>query len=300
MPDDLEKSLDYFNQAIDLDPNYALAYSGLADGFIIQGNFSIVHPSETYPKAKTAAIKAVTLDENLAGAHNSLAFTMFFSDWDWIGAEREFRRAITLNPGDALAHSWYALFLTAMGRFGEANEASTKAMELDPLSPVILANRGLELYMGKKYDLSIEQNRKTLEINPLFHAAYITLGGAYVQKKMYTDAIVTFSKASLFSKGHPIPVAALGYAYAVSGKHEDAMMMLELLLGRSENEYVSPYWIAIVYIGLGDKDQAFRWMEKAYQEKDGTIAYLNVIPIFDNLRSDERFISLIHKLKLKK
>ena len=300
MPNDIETSMEYFKQAIELDPNYALAYSGLADAYSILGNFNVLYPSETYPKAKTAALKAIDLDDNLAAAHNSLAFALMYSDWDWDGAEREFKKAIELNPGYAPAYVWYALHLTILGRFEEATVISEQAIKLDPFSQVIMANKGLEFYFNRSYDLAIEQNLKILEINPLFHAAYVTLGGAYIQKSMYTDAIVTFSKAGMFSEGHPIPVAGLGYSYAAAGRQDDALMILELLLERAEEEYVSSFWIAVVYSGLGNKDEAFNWLEKGFQEKDGAMVYLKVMPIFDSLRSDKRFISLLKKMNLHK
>ena len=210
----------------------------------------------------------------------------------------EFKKAIELNPGYAFSYVWYGLYLTVMGRFEEATAISDQAIKLDPFSQVIMANKGLEFYFKRDYDLAIAQNLKILEINPLFHAAYVTLGGAYVQKALYQDAISTFSKASMFSKGHPIPVAGLGYSYAMAGRRDDALMMLELLLERTEEEYVSPYWIALVHTGMGNMDEAFRWLEKGYQEKDGNMVYLKVMPIFDNLRSDKRFISILKKMKL--
>lgn len=298
MPDDLKKSIEYFEQAIALDPNYALAYSGLADGYNVLGNFNVLHPSETYPKAKEAALNAIEIDDSLAAAHNALAFSLIYADWDWAGAEREFLKAIELNQGYAFAYNWYALFLTVMGRFEEADTISEQAMKLDPLSTVIMANKGLEFYFKREYDRAIQQNLQVLEMNPMFHAAYITLGGAYIQKSMFTDAIVTFSKAGLFSKGHPITVAGLGYSYAVSGRRDDAVTMLELLLDRSKNEYVSPYWIAVTYLGLGDKNQAMNWLEKGLEEKDGSMVYLKVIPLFDELRSDQRFIALLKRMNL--
>jgi adenylate cyclase len=298
MPNDLETSVEYFKQAIDLDPEYAIAHVGLADAYNVLGSFNVFHPSETYPKAKSAALKAIRLDENLGAAHNSLGLAIMYTDWDWDGAEKEFKKAIELNRGYAFCYVWYGLYLTVMGRFDEATRISNQATKLDPFSQVIMANKGLESYFKREYDIAIEQNLKILELNPLFHAAYVTLGGAYIQKAMYQDAITTFSKASMFSKGHPIPVAGLGYAYAISGRKEDALMMLELLLERTAEEYVSPYWIAVLYSGLENNDEAFKWLENGYEEKDGNMVYLKVMPILDNLRSDYRFISLLKKMKL--
>lgn len=298
MPNDLETSVEYFKQAIELDADYAVAYVGQADAYNVLGSFNVFHPSETYPKAKLAALKAIKLDENLGAAHNSLGLAIMYTDWDWDGAEKEFKKSIELNPGYAFSYVWYGLYLTVMGRFDEATRITDQATKLDPFSQVIMANKGLESYFKRDYDLAIEQNLKILELNSLFHAAYVTLGGAYVQKSMYKDAIETFSKASMFSKGHPIPVAGLGYSYAVSGRQEDALMILELLLERDKEEYVSPYWIAVMYSGLGNNDEAFKWLENGYEEKDCNMVYLKVMPILDNLRSDNRFISLLKKMKL--
>jgi serine/threonine protein kinase/Tfp pilus assembly protein PilF len=298
LPDELRKSIEYFQQAIEIDSTYALAYSGLADAYTILGNFNVLPPQETYPKAKAAAANALEIDSLLGEAHTSLAYAKIYADWDWSGAEKEFRQGMALNPGNANAFSWYAFFLTAMGRFNEATKVRKRAQELDPLSIVISAEIGLEFYFERKFDRAIEQCQKTLEMNPLFHAAYIPLGGAFVQKKIYEDAIATFSKASLFSKGHPVTVAALGYTYAVSGRREDALMMVELLEERSVDEYVSPYWMAAIYAGLDDKERTLEWLERAYEEKDGSMVFLKVIPIFDSLRSNPRFISILKNMGL--
>ena len=296
IPDELREGIEYFEHALDKDSTYALAYAGLADSYTLLGNFNILPPHEAYPKAKAVAAKALEIDDGLAEAHTSLAFAIMFYDWDWPRAEREFKRAIDLNPNYSEAHNWYAFYLTVMGRFREAHVVRRQAQELDPLSVVVKADAGLALYFERRFDEAIEQYRKTLEQDPLFVAVYIPLGGAYVHKSMYEEAFEALSKASMFSRGLPIPVAALGYAYAVSGREEDAQLMLELLKERAGEEYVSPYWISVVYTGLGEKDQAFEWLERAYEEKDGSMILLKVEPIFDGLRSDSRFESLLKKM----
>jgi len=303
LPKDLEKGIDYFEQALTIDKEYALAFTGLADSYVILGNYNLSPPSESFPKAKAAAKKALEINDNLSEAHTSLAFSSLYFDWDWQQTESEFKRAINLNPNYAQAYSWYAMYLTLMGRFEEAAEMRKSALKLDPLSGVINADIGLELYFERKYDQAIEQVQKTLAIDPIVGVlAYLPLGSAYLQKSMYQDAIETFSKMSMMlskvaPKGHPIPIASLGYAYAVSGKIDDAENMLELLLEKSEEEYVSPFWISVVYTGLGKQDMAFKWLDKAYEKKDGFMVYMNVIPVFDSLRKDKRFSKLLKKME---
>jgi len=297
IPDELQKGIGYFDQTLDKDSSYALAYAGLADSYTLLGNFNVLAPNVAYPRAKAAATRALEIDNGLAEAHTSFAFATMYYDWDWSSAEREFKRAIELNPSYATARSWYAFFLTVMGRFQQASDVREEAQGLDPLSVVVSADVGLALYFERKYDQAIEQYLKTLEMDPLFVAAYIPLGAAYVQKSMHKEALEVFSKASMYSGGLPIPVAALGYAYAVSGRQEDAIMMLDLLRDRASQEYISPYWTSVIYTGLGDNDKAFEWLERAYEEKDGSMVFVKVEPAFDRLRSDPRFESLVKKMK---
>jgi serine/threonine protein kinase/TolB-like protein/Tfp pilus assembly protein PilF len=304
LPDDLEESIDYFEKALEIDPNFALAYSGLADSYIILGNYYLTPPYESFQKAKAAAEKALEINENLAEAHTSYAYAIVYTDWDWTKAEIEFNSAIELNPNLAQTYGWYGFYLTLLGRFEEAAVMREKALDLDPFSVVINMDIGLELYFERKYDQAIIQNLKTLEINPATGVlSYIQLGSSYLEKSMFQEALKSFSTMSrniaiVVPKGHPIPIAALGYAYAMSGRIEDANNMLELLLEKSEEEYVPPYWIAVVYTGLGDNNNAFKWLDKAYEEKDGSMVFLKVIPIFDSLRSDERYTQLLSKMGL--
>ena len=301
MPNDLKKGIDYFEQALERDSNYALAYAGLADSYAILGAYNLLPPNTTYPKAIKAATRALQIDDQLAEAHTSLAYALMHYTWDWSGAEREFKRAIELNPNYSLARAWYALFLTARGRFDEAISVRKKAQELDPLSAAISSDAGLTLYFSRNYDEAIVQFRKAVDSVPSFVLANIPLGAAYVQKKMYTEAIKAFqtvSMASTFvtSTSHPIPLAGLAHVYAVSGRRDDALMFLELLMDQSRDEYVAPYWIGAVHTGLGNTEEAFAWLEKAYEEHDGLLIFLKVDPIFDPLRSEPRFISLLRKL----
>jgi tetratricopeptide (TPR) repeat protein len=291
-------SVEFFKKASQKDPHYALSYAGLADAYTLLGNYYVLPPADAYPKAKAAAAKALEIDESLTEAHTSLAFALMHYDWDWRGAEREFQRAITLNPSDAVAQSWYAYYLTVTGRFEEAVAVRKRAQELDPLSVVISSDVGLTLYFGRKYDETIEQFRTTLKTDPTFYAAYIPLGAALLHEGRFDEAITAFKKARMFSQNHPIPSAALAYAYAVSGKSAEARKIadeLKTLYGKST---ISPYYIGLIYVGLGEKDSAFAWLEKGIGSHDGSMIFLKVEPILDSIRSDPRFAVLLARIGL--
>ena len=298
MPDDLKKGIDFFTQALASDPNYAHAYSGLADSYMILGNYNLEPPLTAFTKAKEAAGKALEINDGLAEAYSSLAFVQMHGDWNWAAAEKGFKKAIDLDPGYATAYSLYASYLTALGRSDEAQNMRQHARELDPLSTYILLDEALELYFEEKYDRTIEHCRKLIQTDPFLILAYIPLCGAYIQKSMYDDAIGILTRASWFSGGNQAVVAAMGYTYAASGKTGDAQMMAELLIEKSQEEYVSPFWIAVVYTGLNNKDEAFSWLEKAARQRDGSMVFLNVTPIFKPLRSDPRFQKLLLQIGL--
>lgn len=302
LPDKLKNGIVHFERAIAEDSNYAIAYAGLADSYTILGNLNLLPPNETYPRAKLAAWKALTIDSNLAEAHASLGFAVMNYDWDWNLAEKELKRAIEINPNFATARSWYAYLLTVTGRFEEATVVRKKALELDPLSPVINADMGLTLYFARKYDEAVQQYIKTLEIDPTFVIANIPLAGAYVQKGLYNEAIAAIQQVtvgmSYASVRHPIPIAALGNAYAASGRKDDAQNMLELLEEMSETQYVSPYWMGVLVAGLGRKDQALSWLAKGIEQHDGSMILLKVDPVFDNIRSSPRFVALLKRIGL--
>jgi TolB-like protein/class 3 adenylate cyclase len=298
MPDDLKKSIGFFQQAIDKDSTYALAYANLADAYTLLGNLDMLSPARAYGAAKVATEKALELDSLLAEAHTSLAFVKMHYDRDWPGAESEFKRAIELNPSYATAYSWYGLYLVVLGRFAEADEVMRRALSLDPLSTVIAADAGLLLYFGRHYERTIDHFKKILENNSTFVAAYIPLGGAYIQKHMYREGVDALQQASLFSH-HPVVSAALGNCYAVSGRTEEAQNTLDALMNRrNDGEYIPPYWIAVVHAGLGETDSVFAWLGRAYDEHDGSLVYLNVMPAFDSFHSDPRFASLLKKMHL--
>jgi len=297
---DLKRGIEYFQQAIDLDPNYALAYPGMADCYSLLGwdLFGGLAPREALPIAKAAAVRALEKDDSLAEAHNSLAWTKLVFDWDWAGAESEFKRAVELNPGYAVAHQWYAECLAGIGRYEEASVEAKQALELDPLSLMINILAGWILYFDRQNDQAIERFRKTLELDPNFWVAHWTLGRAYEQKMMFAEAIAELRRAIALSAGSPLSLAALGHAYAVSGQTIEAQNVLAQLKESSEKRYVSPYSIATIYAGLGEKDQAFRWLERAYEERSGWLIWLRAEPVSDPLRPDPRFQDLLRRIGL--
>ena len=297
-PADLLESVEYFKKSAQKDPRYALAYAGLADAYTLLGNYYVLPPTDAYTQAQAAAMKALEIDESLAEAHTSLAFALMHYRWDWAGAEIEFKRAIELNPSYAVGESWYAYFLTVTGRFDEAVAVRTRAQELDPLSVVVRSDVGLTMYFARKYEETVEQFHKTLSSDPSFYAAYIPLGAALLHLHRPDEAIAAFRKARVFSQNHPIPSAALAYALAVSGKKEEAIKIAEGLKKLSSRSYVSPYWIGIIYAGLGDDSAAFDWLDKGIASHDGSMIFLKVEPILDRLRPDPRFGKLLANVGL--
>lgn len=299
-PEGLQKSVDYFNQAIQKDPRYALAYAGLADAYVLLGSIpnDALTPREAMPKAKAAAGKALEVDPSLAEAHASLALVRQSYDWDWQGAEQEYQRALEINPGYATARQWYSLLLRAMGRHEEALEQIQRAGELDPLSPVIVSTFAQAYYFAGQYDRVIDLCQKTLETEPNFLLLHYHLGEAYVQKGRLAEAIAELEKAKQMSGGHPAMIMALGHAYGVSGRKAEALQTLRELNGLAKKRYVPAMYFAAVYTGLSDKDQAFRWMDKAYRERTDYLIFLNVEPMADPLRSDARFQDLLRRIGL--
>ena len=294
-PAAVNKAIGYFQQAIDTDPNYAQAYVGLADCYA----FSVESPKS---KAKEYLVKALELDDTLAEAHASLAFQFkFCEEWDWAGAEKEFKRAIELNANYPTAHQWYAYDLAATGRLNDAITEIKRAHELDPLSIIVNTDVGEFLYFARRYDQAIEQYRKSLEMDPNFVVAHYLLGFAYEQKGLYEEAIGEHQKA-LALLGNDRTKGWLGHAYAVSGKKVEAVKILdelkELLKGPGHRGYGFPFSIASIYSGLGDKDQAFEWLEKAYEDHNYYPIYVTLDPRFDSLRSDPRFAELLRRMGL--
>ena len=294
----LKVALAYFNQAIEEDPKYAQAYSGLADTYALLGDwqYAVMTPRQALPKAKAAAIKALELDSALGEAHNSLAFCLDAFDWDLDSAGKEFRRAIELNPGYATAHHWYAWHLSLLGRNDEAIAEMRKAENLDPLSLIINADLAELLVIAHSYDESILQSRKTIEMDPNFALAHNQLAQAYLQKQMPEEAVPELQKAVQLSGGSPTCVASLARAYAASGKRGEAVRLLNDLKKRSGPSYSDASEIAAIYASLGDSDQAMDWLEKAYEERFNPGVLLR--PGYDPLRSDPRFQDLLRRVGL--
>jgi TolB-like protein/Tfp pilus assembly protein PilF len=294
---DLKTAISYFQQAIDKDPNYALAYAGLADSYALLPDFSAGSPQESFPPAKIAAKKALALDDTLAEAHTSLAQVLYSYDLDFDGSTREFRRAIELNPNYAMAHHWLGIGpLTRSGRFEEAIAEGKRAVELDPLSLINSTDLGVTYFLARRYDEAIEQLRKTSEMDPVFYYAHYLLGQALELKGDIVGAIEEYQKARALNDD-PQVLAALGHAYASSGKKTEALKVLNQLKELSKQRYVSAYSFAIFYLGLGDKEEALRWLEKSYQDRAGTdISSIKIDPFLDALRGDPRFEALVAKV----
>ena len=296
--DGLSKAREYFDEAVAKAPDYAQAYSGLADTYALLGDwqYGVMASRDALPAAKAAAIKALELDNTLGEAHTSLGFALDGFDWDWASAEKEFRRAIDLNPGYATAHHWYAWHLSLMGRHGEAIAEMRKARSLDPLSLIINADLAEVLLIAHFYDESVRQSRKTIEMDPDFALAHNQLAEAYLQKQMRDDAITEFQKAVQLSEGSAICTANLARAYASSGRSADAGQLLTDLKKRLNPAYSNAAEIAMVYAALGEKAQAMVWLERGYNERFNPGVLLR--PGFDSLRADPRFRDIVNRVGL--
>jgi TolB-like protein/DNA-binding winged helix-turn-helix (wHTH) protein/Flp pilus assembly protein TadD len=296
--DGLKAALTYFNQAIDQDPKYAPAYSGLADTYALLADweYGVMTPKEALPKAKAAAMKALELDDTLGEAHNSLAFCLDVFDWDFDSAGKEYRRAIELNPGYATAHQWYASHLIVLGRNDEAIAELRKAESLDPLSLIVSADLADFLIIAHSYDESMRESRKTIEMDPNFALAHNQLGQAYLQMQMDDQAVAELQKAVQLSGNSPTCIANLARAYVASGKRSKASKLLGDLEKRSSSAYSHASEIAMIYASLGDADQAMNWLEKSYEDRFNPSVLLR--PGFDPLRSDPRFEGLLRRIGL--
>jgi serine/threonine-protein kinase len=303
-PEDIREAIRDFQLAIDLDPNYALAYTGLADCYVL-GNLLQMSPREAMPVAIEKTQRALAIDPNLAEALTSLAKIKLSYEWDWTGAEIEFRKALELKPGYATAHQWYGVYLSEMGRHDESLGQRRRALELDPLSLSISTGLGRAYFWARKYDEAIEHLLKTLQQDPKYADTHWSLGLAYEGKRMYAEAIASYqsaislSKTTEFPEGKPEMIAALGHAYAASGRRDEALKIIEQLKTLiAQQRYVSPYSIALIYAGLGEKDMAFEWLDRAYNERDESYIHLKVDPRLDDLRSDPRFTERLQLIKL--
>ncbi len=294
----LKKSIEYFNQAIEKDPNFALAYAGLSDVYGQLPVYSAGSPRENVPKAMAAARKALEIDESIAEAHSALGFQLFYYEWNVPESNKEFQRALELNPNYATAYQWYGIWnLASMGRFDEAIAELKRAQELDRLSLIINTNLGESYIYARQYDKAIEQLRKTLELDQSFYRAHWTLGVAYELKASFPEAIAEYQKARALDDD-PRALAMLGHAYAISSKRDEALKALDQLKELAKRRYVSPINFVFIYVGLGEKDEAFQWLETCYQERDPQMTRLKVNPLFDPLRSDPRFTELMRRVGL--
>jgi tetratricopeptide (TPR) repeat protein len=295
--DGLMTGLDYFQKAVALDPRDPLGYTGIADSFSILGALEWLTPTEAFPKAREAALKALEIDDRLAEAHSSLG-QVYQAEGDWAGTEREFKHALTLNPSHVVAHSRYSSFLLKFGRREEGLAEAKRARELDPRSPLMNTLLGQAFYHAHRFDESQQVLLKTLELDPNFDGAHITLASTYAANKMFRESIAELQKAPGFSPGDVMIRAPLGYDYAKSGRRSDAEKILKDLKAESQRKYVSGYFASWVCIGLGKNDEAIQWLERAYQQRDYQLTWMGVEPLLDPLRSDPRFQDLLRRLGL--
>jgi serine/threonine protein kinase/tetratricopeptide (TPR) repeat protein len=296
--DGIQKGMQSFRQAIEKDPNYALAYSGIADCYSNLG-FYFLAPQAAFPKAMAAAQKAIELDESLAEGHASRAFIKELYEWDWQGAEREYKRAIELNPEYANAHHWYALYLGAMDRWVESMAEAKKAVDLEPLSSQFRLVFGVTLYQTRLYDQAVQEFKNIIENDPTFFPPHFFLGWwTYPELGKFEEAVIEAQKAVELTRGSSIARASLGYAYAMAGKVEEAKRVLDELEEISKKTYVSPAAVAVVYARLGEIDRAFEFLEKACEFRDHWMQYLRTLRMFDPVRGYPRYNALLAKLKL--
>ena len=296
--DGLKKAIEYFNHASETDPTYAEAYSGLADAYALSGDweYGVLSPQVAFREAKAAATKALALDKNLSEAHTSLAFALDLYGWDWKTAEAEYKRAISLNPGYATAHQWYASHLMVMGQNSEAIAELRKAKSLDPLSLIISADLADILCIAHLYDDSVQESKKVLEIDPSFAVGHYVLGQAFEQKHMYDEAIAEFQRAIEISGHSGVFDSGLAHAYAVSGRQEEARKIAKELESANDQNPSAEANIALIYVGLGDQDQAMIWLNKAYDARFNPSILLR--PFFDPVRTDPRFMDLLSRIGL--
>jgi len=299
--DGATRAIEYYSQAIKEDPNYALAYTGMADAYCSLGfSFDVgsLPPREAMPKAKEAALKALELDNTLSEAHTSLAMINLLFDWNWSGAEKEFKRAIELDPKNANAHHWYSHYLLPMGRNEESLAESKRALENAPLDLILNVHLGWHYLYTRQYDLATEQFTRSLEMDPNFVQARRYLGLTYEQTGHYEEALAALQNALALVKQNADIEAELGHALAVGNKRAEAQRVLDQLLAISKQRFVSSYDLATIYVGLGDREKALAWLDKAVEERSDLLVYVEVDPRFDTLHSDARFRNIVQKVGL--
>ncbi len=298
--DGILKGVQYFKKALLIDKDYAPALSGLADSYNLlgAGDYAVLSPDDAFPKAKEAALRALEIDPASADAHTALGWAAMVYDWDFIKSETHYLKAIEIKPGYATAHHWYGMLLTERGKFDEGVSEMTTACSLDPLSPIVNADLAWVLYNARRYDEAIAQCRATLEIEPGFSVAYWNLGQSLRENGSLPEAIAAFEKADQLSGGNQVFRAALAHAMALSGKKDRATEILEEFLSKSANEYVAPHAMVMIYIGLGELDQAFDWLERSFLERSDFIVEARINPAIDPLRDDPRFDGLLRRANL--
>ncbi len=292
------KGIECFETALARDPYYAPAYVGLADSYNMLGDYDLIPPKMAFPKARAAALQALAVDNSLAEAHASLAFSTMRFDWDWAEVEREYGLAIASDPNSSNAHHWYGLYLAMRGRFGEAREELKKAHALDPLALIITANMAWVHYFARDYDQALSVCKEALELDSNFVSARVKLGWAYEQKQLYREARAEFQTAIGAEGNDPTLRLFLAHTYAVEGERGDAIALIQEVTERSHNLYVSDYHVAAAYAGLGDRVRSLAWLKKAYNERSGWLAWLMVDPKFDDLRGEPQFVALLDSLHL--
>jgi TolB-like protein/Tfp pilus assembly protein PilF len=297
-PLEVQKGMSYFQQAIDIDPNYALAYVGLATAYRSFALTADAPATEVFPKAKAAAQKAVELDDNLAEAHAVLGFTIMWYDWDWNAAENQYKRALELDPNSADTHWGYAHLLSNTGRHAEALAEIKRALELDPLNSMLNACQGLYLIDAGHTDEALASLQRAFEIDPNFWLAHMFASSAYIEKGMFAEAVEEARKGKELSGVSTLPASYAAYALAKWGKRAEARAALDKLLKSSTERYVTPYHIALVYNGLDERDKTLEWLEKGYEQRDPKMTFLKVEPKWNNLRSDPRFQDLMRRVGL--
>jgi len=292
----LQKAVECFQQALDKDPAYSLAYAGLADTYPYLSFFHVVPPRVAMPKAKTAAAKALEIDDHLAEAHVSLGYVSFTYDGDWPTAGKHFEQALALNPAYTGAHTFYAFYLSSLGQSEEALAVAKRALDRDPASPAVSHSLAVQLFLARQFDQAIKQAHNTLEMDAHFAVSYQVLGEAYLSKGMYREGLLALEQFSVLSRSSATSRALLGYSHARLGEHGAALRLIEELDAASQHGFVPALLFALVYAGLDDQDQAFSWLEKAYEERFYRLAYLKVEALWDPLRSDPRFVDLLRRV----
>jgi serine/threonine-protein kinase len=295
-PEGFSEGVGYFHQAIEKDPAYAMAYTGLAEAYTQMAFLNVLPPRELMVKAKAAAVKALELDDNLADPHVALGYASFDYDWDWVAAEKHFVRAYALNPRGLMYHIYVPLYLSSLGRFEEALALANRAVELDPASPSASHLLSVQFFVARKFDQAIQECRQTLEMAPDLFLLYVVLAQAYAGKGMYREAMAELDNAPAMCRSIPSVAGIRGYVHGLLGERSEALQIIEQFKAISKQRYIPGFYIALVYAGLGDNDQAFAWLEKSVEERFVRLAYLAREPLWDPIRSDPRFAGIVRRV----